>query len=506
MIKKYINNQKGMTLPLVITVFMVAMILGASVVTMSGSDNMLSIHQDHKTQAYYLAKSGAETMAKYIIDKSTSDSFIVTSQFLDSISNKTSTAAGVENGSIVIQTVKRTESGQDKLDLISTATYGNASETVILTLAVTIETGSGEFNPSTEENALFTLSDDPSVGLQLTGGAFLEGNIMINATREHSIVFNGGGGYNIRNGALFIPNTSNPHFVIQTDRGANFNQMPAEYENPGLGTGWISNWAFWENVEDGVKYSTMPTYPSAQYPEPVFPEFPSIASLPVPADLNFRTPWVSGLYYPITSDGYYNSIIPESSRTITIDLAGGDRIIRVGELDLTGGNIELINTTNGKLKIYVDTKFVIGSSRTLNYNGDPNLVQIYYAGTQEVVMDGSSSLIANIFVKQADIDFTAGANMKGNITTLGAKVEVSGGTGATGMILYAPNALVDMSGSAQIKGSVISNSFRRSGGGNAGIIFTPATSSVPEDFFGVGSNNISIEYDVNPWHSPIKAS
>ena len=69
-----------------------------------------------------------------------------------------------------------------------------------------------------------------------------------------------------------------------------------------------------------------------------------------------------------------------------------------------------------------------------------------------------------------------------------------------GMILYAPQAHVNMAGSAQVRGSVIARSFGRSGGGNAGIIYVPVSYAIPSDFFQSGSNSVVIGYDAAPWH------
>jgi len=503
MFKKYLQNQKGAIIPLVLMVFMVLMLLGVTAISISSADNSNSIYQEYKTQAYYLAKSGADTMASYLIEKSHHEGFDAMNQLINSISNKTSSVTNFGDGNIVIQIVRKNVNGREKIEVISKGTYREVLDTVSVTLLITIQSEGGELNPSSEKKALVTLSKDVSRALELTNGAYIEGDVLVNATKENSVWFDNSGGYRIRKGSLWLPMGTNPHYVISTNKGANSSELPSEYENPNLGTGWISNWAFWKDIEttpNGVKFSSMPSYPSSKYPEPVFPVFPSISELPVPDNPNYTTPWVAGEYYPINEDGYYNSIKPSSSRKITIDLAGGDRIIRVGSLDLTGGNIELINVAeNSKLIVYVDIYFSIGSSRELNFNGIPDNVHIYYGGSQKVVMDGSAKFTGNIFVEKAEIDFSAGANMKGNITTLGTKINVSGGYAANNTIIYAPKALVEMSGSAQINGSVISKSFKRSGGSNAGIIFKETMYSIPGEFLGPINHSINIEYDENPW-------
>ncbi|SHI54579.1 hypothetical protein SAMN02745975_00121 [Geosporobacter subterraneus DSM 17957] len=501
MLRKHIYNNQGAIIPLSLMVFTVLIILTAATMSISIADNRYSIYQNNKMQAHYIARSGAETMAAYLIEKSYRESFTNMNNLLDDISNKTSNATSFLDGNFTIKTVRKTVGSKEKLDIISTGNYRGVSDSVTVTLVVSTESGGGAYNPSSEENALVALSEDSNIALELSSGAFIQGDVAINSTKENSIKFSGGSNYNIRNGSLYLKPGTDPKIVISTDRGSTNGEAPPEYKVPGVPNGqWYNNWAFWKNIENGVKFSSMPSYPSSKYPEPVFPSFPNIDELPQPANPNFTTPWVESLYYPITEDGYYNSIQPSSSRTITIDLAGGNRIIRVNNLNLTGGNIELKNVgENGKLFLYVDNSFALGSSRSLNENGIPDNVYIYYAGSQTVQIDGSSKFSGNLFVKNADINFTAGANMKGNIVTLGTYVNIAGGSSAHGMILYAPRALVNMSGSAQIKGSVIAETFKRSGGSNAGIIFAPTSFSIPGEFFGTSASNIVIRYDQNPW-------
>jgi len=497
---KTINNQKGIILPLVLLFVVVSTILGLAALNASSADMRHGLHNENKLQAYYLAKSGAQTLAEYIINLSYHSDFDEMDQFLDRISNNMSDEAFVKDGSLRIKTIRHELDGQDILDIISTGYYKGVSETVTLSLMVSVESFAKDYLPNPQEDALVILSDESGTVLELTNGAFLKGDVIVNAHNEDSIKFRGGSDFNIREGALYIPQGVDPRYVIDTDRGSNNGDAPDEYRIPDAPSyQWFSNWAFWTNIQNGVRYFEGSTYPSISYPELVFPDYSGLSCLPVPENPDFTTPQ-SDVNYTIDQDGWYNSIKPSSSRTIYIDMAGGDRIIRVGTLDLTGGNIELINIgESSRLKIYVDNSFALGSSRTLNANGMPDNVQIYIAGAQTVMIDGSSRFSGNIFVKQAIVSLTAGANMKGNIVSLGTKINVTGGSAAHGMILYAPNALVEMGGSAQILGSVIVKTFKRSGGGNYGIVFTPVENCIPGEFFSTGSNSLTVKYADIPW-------
>jgi len=62
----YIDKQKGIILPVVLIFFSFLMLLGVTFVTVSGFQVSQSMNQVDRSQAYYLAKSGAETISEYI--------------------------------------------------------------------------------------------------------------------------------------------------------------------------------------------------------------------------------------------------------------------------------------------------------------------------------------------------------------------------------------------------------------------------------------------------------
>jgi hypothetical protein len=244
MFSKYLKNKNGMVLPLVLIILFVLMILGVTILNISNADNRHSIYQDNKLQAHYIAKSGAQTMATYLIEKSHSMSYIDINELIDDISDKTSEVINFDSGDFVIKTVKRSVDGQEKLDIISKGNYRGITDTVTVTLLVSIQSEDEDYNPTSEESALVTLSEDASLVLELTGSGYIDGDVIINATKENSVWFGPTGGSWIRNGSLWLPNGTNPHYVIKSHKGANYSELPPEYEDPNLGTGWINNWAF----------------------------------------------------------------------------------------------------------------------------------------------------------------------------------------------------------------------------------------------------------------------
>lgn len=64
----YIKNEKGATLPLVLMVMVVLMILGTILLFLSVTEARQVAREEKNMQAYYIARSGADAIAKHIIN------------------------------------------------------------------------------------------------------------------------------------------------------------------------------------------------------------------------------------------------------------------------------------------------------------------------------------------------------------------------------------------------------------------------------------------------------
>lgn len=195
------------------------------------------------------------------------------------------------------------------------------------------------------------------------------------------------------------------------------------------------------------------------YTLPEFPDFPD--NLPYRG--NFTTPWVPGTYYEINQDGEYNTISATSNRTITIDLGGGERTIRVRNLNISQGHIELINIGNGKLTLYVDDYFTLNGSSTINNNGNPDDVFMYYKGSNTINPSGSTKFIGSIYAETADISITGSGGITGHIISGGETINISGDSSAHVRALLAPEATVNVSGSGSLSGAIVCDTINMSG-------------------------------------------
>lgn len=132
------------------------------------------------------------------------------------------------------------------------------------------------------------------------------------------------------------------------------------------------------------------------YSMPKFPEFPKN----LVSKGNFSTYSVPGM---ISEDGYYEKI--DIYRLLTIDVGSGTRKIRTKELNFYGwGNMPphsessaIVIEGTGNLELYVDSKFGLPGSSSINYGGDIDQVAIYYQGDDDVVIDGAAQCYGCFF-------------------------------------------------------------------------------------------------------------
>ncbi|MFW5988232.1 MAG: DUF7305 domain-containing protein [bacterium] len=178
-----------------------------------------------------------------------------------------------------------------------------------------------------------------------------------------------------------------------------------------------------------------------EYPEAVFPSYPD--------DLEDRDTFNGKKKnWLIDEDGEYNQIKVDKNETLKIDMKNGDRTIRVKNLNIRNGHIELINKSeDSKLNLYVDNVFSPGTNNDrviLNKNGDSDEVMLYYAGNQNLVLENDTEINGSIFVKQSDVSFEGGSKIRGNLISNGDNVTFSGGSAINNGIVYSLNADVNL--------------------------------------------------------------
>tara|TARA_R110000868_G_scaffold259361_3_gene517210 strand:- start:39693 stop:41015 length:1323 start_codon:yes stop_codon:yes gene_type:complete len=232
--------------------------------------------------------------------------------------------------------------------------------------------------------------------------------------------------------------------------------------------------------------------PSPQnYPLPTYPTNPPKTSVKAAISVNWSTNGMT--LSPTDYDGsFIPSVTVPSNWSLTIDTGTEDRVLHVGDLNITQGHINVIGS--GKLDIIIENQLQLNGSSTLNSGGDQNKVFTYYGGAGALNFGGSTVFNSSIYAQRADITIGGSGGLQGHVITGGANVIVSGAAVANTRVLYAPNARVQVTGSGSIRGAVIASSFDASG--NARVYFSKAlTSTLPELEVSTGSSG----YNVVSW-------
>lgn len=190
-------------------------------------------------------------------------------------------------------------------------------------------------------------------------------------------------------------------------------------------------------------------------------------------------------------EGYY---IPEvrvrSNTHLTIDVGDEDRVLHVGSFDIQHGHVHLEG--EGSLEVFVENKLNLGGSSTVNSSGDVNRLFLYYGGSDAVNFRGATHFNGGLFAKSANIELGGSNSLTGSLITGGTRVDIRGAASAESRVVYAPNAEVDLRGSASIYGAVISDTFRALG--NSHVYYREDLDSELPDLDRGGEGSVELAY------------
>jgi cytoskeletal protein CcmA (bactofilin family) len=204
------------------------------------------------------------------------------------------------------------------------------------------------------------------------------------------------------------------------------------------------------------------------------PEFSQLPSdIPQMGELTIKST------YTIKQDAWYEKLSIVSDGTLTIDVGSGDRIIRIGTLNFSQGHIKINGT--GRLFLFVENAFSIKGSSTLNRQGDSGRIHVYVEGAGTVELSGNARVAGSIYAPNANIDIQGSAQLEGNIVAGGNSITLSGNTPVIGAV-YAPNAKVEISGSSKVVGAMVCNEIDIIG--NSEVQFEQVNCTIPEVLLG----------------------
>lgn len=422
-----------------IIVTIVLLFLGGSLGLLATSENRMAQREEQAMQAYYLARSGADAMAQYIIDYPS---------VLEDISGLNSERVYLGQGQDEYFTVRVDRNEAGLVVINSTGSSKGSQASIQLALD----------NDGLFESAVVGLSSgtSSSPAITITGNPTIKGDVATNSSLPGSVRISG----NIKlDGTLYVSaDAEDPKKVVnQTGHG---------------------------------KINIVPLSSPMNYPKIVFPDPPT--GLTKYGNKTDNT--------TIMADGHYDSI--KTSKTLKISLGGGTRIIRVGTLDLSQ-DVELLDVSpNGRLILYVENTITgLNGNSKINWTpggkNDPKSLTIYYAGTNTLTINGNFKMTANIVVDRANVDISGNIDLNGNLFSNGPQVEISGNIEQS--LVYVPKGRVSLPGNSKL-GAVIANTLSITG--NSDIVIPKGAEfakSFPDGIFGSDTIGSGLGYSRGLW-------
>ena len=226
------------------------------------------------------------------------------------------------------------------------------------------------------------------------------------------------------------------------------------------------------NVKGGIGNLPSP----GEYELPRFVEYPAKTNITSPV----LTTWPNTniTLNPSDYDGsYIPSITVQSNYTLNINTGTEDRVMHVGDFNLTQGTVNVTGT--GKLTLIVENDLLVQGSSQMNTSGDQENLFTYYGGSDMLDFGGATNFNGSVYAETADVHIGGSGGIQGHIITGGESVIVDGAAQANTRILYAPNATVRVDGSGRIRGAVVASRFIATG---AGVVefSSEMTSTIPE--------------------------
>lgn len=435
-----IKSQKGSAMAIAMMVLLVLSILIAGFLTVSLTEAKTAIRNEKQKQAYYIARAGAEAVAKHIINNPGSAQGLIDAP-------KSNPPVTLGNG---VFEVDVTGAINDRVTIESTGYVDDISQKVSLTLVPSLTTWTP---PDFEE---FEAGVFSKTGIELYGSSYIDGTAVTNSIAADSIHFD----WSTRiTGDLYIGPGGIPSDIIDSP-------------NPNINN----------NIEGEIINLDSPK----TYNMPVFPEYPE--ELEEKGD--FTAKWWPEPPYYIEEDGRYGSIVVNSE--LIINVGDDDRIIRVGDLDVSG-KITILGS--GNLILYIEDSFTLGGGAAINSSGNPKALLIYYKGSNPINISGGSNVSGTIFAETASVNVSGSGRVSGNIITNGENVNIGGGSSNTVLSIFAPEAQVRLTGGVGVEGSIIAEHFVITGGSNVTYnenIFFP-------DPLTEGTSRTTLSFSQGPW-------
>lgn len=408
------RKRKGSIMALSIILFAILSGLGTVGLGMSINENKRAIRHQAKTQAYYIARSGAEVVEAAILNLESEEE----KEGLLKNLPKTINVKGLEFGFDGLGHISL-EGNRDKLIIVSEGKVENVIETVEKIINVEIN--------KYEEDIISNI--DTTI--------FSNNNMIFKNNTQNNV--NGAIGTNsIISGSLKFDSGFNDKITIKIPVGADSSSI---IDKPS-----------YDRSIPKVEYIEKRIYSS-----PILPAYPE--NLPergiIETSYHNDNPIIS-------RNGYYDRLTIKSNRSVTIDTRKGDVDLRIREFDVQRGDIMV--TGEGKVNIFIEE--FKNFNGNINGEGNSKKFRLYYNGSEPIIIAGSDKINGSLYIEQADLLLTGSGTINGNVVHGGKSLTISGGSYSQNGLIYAPNAQVNIIQGGTIKGAIICNILEMSGGAN----------------------------------------
>jgi hypothetical protein len=434
------KNEYGLTLLIVIFVGAIIMLLAVAVSFLGLFETKSHVYVSDDTQAYYIAKSGAESLVAEIIESSvdgrnTSESFTLTEEEMSQLQYMTGSYGVIDENTLYnVYSMLETDL-EGNFSLLNIDSYGVHSEQYDnLRLAYEI-TESTEAAAPLGDLALFSEGNIDLAG----GGSTIIGGIETNAWTADSIYLKGSDSY--IDGSVLIrypvgtvsESKPDPEDVIITESTSNFPDA---------------------NIYEGqVDYSVilLPDPPVLDLAPTGYYDKDHIYHSTDDQEKAINGIKDGDLVFTNTEDGYFLDLSSIGNIELNSMDISDELVIYTGDQECTivtksfdiqsNGGIEVTGT--GTLNIFVTDEFY--SSGNLNYYEPltPDELTIYYSGTNSNKIKFLGGWFSGAFYtgEISSISLSGVAGVNGAIISGASEFNMTGcGDTVPALLLYAPNA------------------------------------------------------------------
>ena len=406
------KHNQGSAIVLTLLIFTVLLIFSSFTITFMVNENKQSIYQENKTQAYYIARSGAIAVEAAIMK--------MNQQEVNKLNSE------LDKGTVIVDNedykVKLTKE-EDRLIITSIGKVNNAEQQVEKVMKV--ESIGSEINI---EHSIYSLGT-----INISNGTVV-GDIAAN----HSITIPRGN-----------PSIKGDIYILEGQ----------SFTSPGK---WKENW-------NKAGYTVKELEGESNYESFKFPTFSQNNSK---TDFRLSGNDTATIY----ESGDYNNFTIESNTKLYIDASNKDISLNMNNFNLTNGQIIIkgnnkvtfysnqMSIGSGSTINYYEEK-KDKNKVELVVGGDSKQVDIYYKGINKLEIGGSQKIRGNLYIEKAPLTITGSGSVVGNVYSNGGDIELSGSGDIAKGLLYAPNSNVSFTGSGKVNGALIGKSINISGAG-----------------------------------------